>query len=95
MQLEQYNTYKIWAQFRDENGEIVTASNVQIIIDKEDGTNVITENMSPEIDHYIYFLDTSNLPELGKYFLRVTGIVSERRVSNTEKIELVRLIEEM
>ena len=96
MKLEQYNTYKITATFKDENDQVVSASNVKIYILKYDGTPVVDgAAMSTVQDHYVYFLDTSILPELGKYYVRVEGTISNRRVSNTETFVLVRCIEEV
>jgi len=96
VKLEKYNTYKITATFKDENDQVVTATNVKIYITKYDGTAVIDgADMSAVQNSYVYFLDTSNLPELGKYYLRITGTISNRTVSNTEVFELVRCIEEV
>jgi len=96
MKLEQYNTYKIVATFKDENGQVVSATNVKIYVVQYDGTTVIDgEDMSSVENNYVYFLDTSQLPKLGKYYLRIEGYISGRKVSNTEVFTLVRCVEEV
>jgi len=96
MKLEQYNTYKITATFKDENGQVVSASNVKIYVSKPDGTMIVDgEDMSTVENNYVYYLDTSILPHLGKYYLRVEGYISNRRISNTEAFVLVKCVEEV